>query len=111
SAGKSADSEDFKNIFLRNQVKFGALYPAEIIRDDESRIVRKDIYYPAPAYISQLKKTKKYVNVTKEIPEKERECEDLGLDPSYASENGNRPRRLKGKFVSIREESDGKDVI
>ncbi|MFQ7309376.1 MAG: RAMP superfamily CRISPR-associated protein [Mediterraneibacter sp.] len=111
SAGKSADSEDFKNIFLRNQVKFGALYPAEIIRDDESRIVRKDIYYPAPAYISQLKKTKKYVNVTKEIPEKERECEDLGLDPSYASENGNRPRRLKGKFVSIREESDGKNVI
>ena len=46
SAGKSADSEDFKNIFLRNQVKFGALYPAEIIRDNESRIVRKDIYYP-----------------------------------------------------------------
>ena len=111
SAGKSADSEDFKNIFLRNQVKFGALYPAEIIRDNESRIVRKDIYYPAPAYISQLKKTKKYVNVTKEVPEKERECEDLGLDPSYASENGNRPRRLKGKFVSIREESDGKNVI
>ena len=111
SAGKSADSEDFKNIFLRNQVKFGALYPAEIIRDDESRIVRKDIYYPAPAYISQLKKTKKYVNVTKEVPEKERECEDLGLDPFYASENGNRPRRLKGKFVSIREESDGKNVI
>ena len=111
SAGKSADSEDFKNIFLRNQVKFGALYPAEIIRDNESRIVRKDIYYPAPAYISQLKKTKRYVNVTKEVPEKERECEDLGLDPSYASENGNRPRRLKGKFVSIREESDGKNVI
>lgn len=111
SAGKSADSEDFKNIFLRNQVKFGALYPAEIIRDNESRIVRKDIYYPAPAYISQLKKTKKYVNVTKEVPEKERECEDLGLDPSYASENGNRPRRLKGKFVSIREKSEGKNVI
>ena len=49
--------------------------------------------------------------MTKEVPEKERECEDLGLDPSYASENGNRPRRLKGKFVSIREESDGKNVI
>lgn len=111
SAGKSADSDEFKDIFLRNQVKFGALYPAEIIRDDESRIVRKDIYYPAPAYISQLKKTKKYVNVTKEVPEKERECEDLGLDPSYASENGNRPRRLKGKFVSIREKSEGKNVI
>ena len=111
SAGKSADSDEFKDIFLRNQVKFGALYPAEIIRDNESRIVRKDIYYPAPAYISQLKKTKKYVNVTKEVPEKERECEDLGLDPSYASENGNRPRRLKGKFVSIREKSEGKNVI
>lgn len=111
SAGKSADSEDFKDIFLRNGVKFGALYPAEIIRDDEGRIVRKDIYYPAPAYISQLKKTKKYVNVTKEIPEKQKECEALGLDPSYATENGNRPRRLKGKFVSIREESDGKNVI
>lgn len=111
SAGKSADSDEFKDIFLRNQVKFGALYPAEIIRDDEDRIVRKDIYYPAPAYISQLKKTKKCVNVTKKIPEKEKECEDLGLDPSYASENGNRPRRLKGKFVSIREESEGKNVI
>ena len=111
SAGKSADSEDFKDIFLRNQVKFGALYPAEIIRDDESRIVRKDIYYPAPSYISQLKKTKKYVNVTKKIPEKEEECKELGLESSYASENGNRPRRLKGKFVSIRKESDGKNVI
>lgn len=111
SEGKSADSEEFKDIFLRNQVKFGALYPAEIIRDDEDQIVRKDIYYPAPVYISQLKKTKKYVNLTKEIPEKEKDCEDMGLDPSYASENGNRPRHLKGKFISIREESDGKTVI
>ena len=108
SEGKRADSEEFKDIFLRNQVKFGALYPAEIIRDKEGKIVRQDIYYPAPAYISQLKKTKRYVNVTKRIPEDEEECRKLRVDPSYASGGGNRPRSLKGKFLSIKEDAEGK---
>ena len=48
--GNSEDTAEFKELFLKNQVVFSGLYP----EDTETG----DIYYPAPSYINQLKKTK-----------------------------------------------------
>ncbi len=51
-----------------------------------------------------LKKTKKYVNVSKPIPFTEGDCKKAGLANEYASGNGNQPKRLSGKFVSVSED-------
>lgn len=110
SGDKSADDEEFKELFLRNKVRFGGLYPAETGEDGT------DVYYPAPAYINRLKKTKKYVNVSKTVPRTKEECVRLGLPEAYASDNGNQPKRLKGKFVcrkdgGIRVKEPATDIV
>ncbi len=95
--GGDPESEDFERIFLRRGVIFSNLYPAD----------PKGLpYFPAPAYIKCLKKTKKYVNLSKEVPFRPQDCAALGLDEAYASGNGNQPKRLNGKFVA-----GGKDKI
>lgn len=102
--GHSADDAEFADIFLKNQVKFGSLYPTHFIQKEdrergEKTIVCQDIYYPAPAYINRLKKTKVYVNVSKEVPGTEEECKAKGIPECYARGNGNQPKRLNGKYV------------
>lgn len=76
--GNSADEKLFKDLFLTNQVIFSALYPCS----------GKKVFYPAPAYINRRKKTKQYVNVSKEV----------------AQESGNQPKKLKGEFVCLAED-------
>lgn len=71
--GNCADEKLFEELFLTNQVIFSALYPC----------MEEKVFYPAPAYINRRKKTKQYVNVSKEI----------------AQESGNQPKKLKEKFV------------
>lgn len=110
SGDKSADDEEFKELFLRNKVRFGSLYPAETGEDGT------DIYYPAPAYINRLKKTKKYVNVSRTVPRTKEECARLGIPEAYAFGNGNQPKRLKGKFVcrkdgGIRVKEPATDIV
>lgn len=106
ASGKSADTEEFADLFLKNKVVYSALYPTKEIDDEEKEkqdIYHPDIYYPAPFYISQLKKTKKYVNVSKRIPVTKDEAEEWRLDEKYISGNGNQPKKLKGKFVSVKD--------
>ena len=100
--GKSAEDEEFRDIFLRSKVKFGGLYPAGKPQGEKA-----DIYYPAPSYINQLKKTKRYVNVSKKIPRTEEEADRLGVEAACASGNGNQPKRLKGKFICLKETGQG----
>ena len=95
---RKAEDDEFKDIFLRNEVLFGGLYPA--VKKEEGT----DIYYPAPSFINRLKKTKKYVNVSKDVPNKEEECSEYGITSEYASGNGNQPKRLKGKFVCMKDD-------
>lgn len=92
-AGNSAEEEEFSELFLKNQVIFSALYPWE-----------NTTYYPAPSYINCLKKTKKFVNVSKAIPRTTEDCEEKQLAYEYASANGNQPKKLKGKFVCVKED-------
>ena len=100
-AGKveAGETEEFKELFLKNQVIFSNLYPC----DEPETVNQKEnackVYYPAPLYINQMKKTGKYVNITKFIPETENECDKRKLEKEYASEHGNRPRRLHDKFI------------
>ena len=95
--GKSAEDDEFKELFLKNKVLFGGLYPAE------ERKNGIDIYYPAPAFINRLKKTKKYVNVSAEVPHTEEECSRREISAEYACGYGNQPKRLKGKFVCMKD--------
>lgn len=94
--GNSEDTAEFKELFLKNQVVFSGLYP----EDTETG----DIYYPAPSYINQLKKTKKYVNTTKQLPVRPEDCAEENTDPEYATGEGNQPKKLKGKFVCFKED-------
>lgn len=89
--GKSADTEEFEELFLKNKVHFSALYPAD-----------EKVFYPAPSYINRLKKTKKYVNVSSSsLPVSESECRENGHPVEYATGSGNQPKKLKGLFVSL----------
>lgn len=82
---KSADSEEFQDLFLNGKTVFTNFYPYENGR----------IYYPAAGYINRLKKTKKYVYTLKEtLPTA---MTGKGYDPS----NGNQPKKLKGKYLAI----------
>lgn len=117
-AGKveAAETEEFEELFLKNQVIFSNLYPCDEveskrekaetdkINDVQSSYVNQKenadkVYYPAPLYINRMKKTGKYVNITKTIPETANECDEKKLGKEYASEHGNRPRRLHNKFI------------
>ena len=97
--GNSEDTAEFKELFLKNQVVFSGLYP----EDTETG----DIYYPAPSYINQLKKTKKYVNTTKQLPVRPEDCAEENTDPEYATGEGNQPtpenriKFLRSSFSTI----------
>lgn len=77
--GKRNDSEEFSDLFLNGKTKFTSAYIAEITNDNEAVI-----YYPAPANINRLKKTKEFVDAFF-MPEK--------IEP------GNQPKKLKGNYV------------
>lgn len=81
-----AASEDsvFVDLFLNGCTKYMNLVPCQGER----------LYYPAPAYIRKLKKTRKFVNVLN--PDNLRqEHYSIEYDPG----NGNQPKKLKGQFV------------
>ena len=82
-SGNSADSEEFRHLFLDGTIRYTNLY----IMDGETRCI------PAPGFVSELKKTKILVNALRSNeydPEKKEE------DPN----NGNLPKKLKGKYIS-----------
>ncbi len=92
----SEDESEFEELFLKDQVIFGGLYP-------EDR-PEGNVYYPAPVYINQLKKTKKYVNTTKNLLVRPEDCIEKNIETEYATGEGNQPKKLKGKFVCLKED-------
>ncbi len=95
--GGSAEDAEFEELFLKNEVIFGGLYPC----GEADQTNGRDSYYPAPSYINRLKKTGKYVNVSKKIPVTIEECKGIGEE--YARGAGNQPKKLKKKFVCFKE--------
>lgn len=83
----SAESDEFKDIFLNGRTCWLNAYPGE---------AGKARNIPAPEYIGKLKKTKKYVNLL---------YDDDALDendPFYIM-NGNQPKKLKKEFVAVKD--------
>ena len=90
----TAEDEAFQALFLDGQVCYSDLMP--VCKKGEEYL----ICYPAPQYINRLKKTKKLVNIicNDEKEQEKRYKEDI----SYCSDNGNQPKKLKGKYVACR---------
>lgn len=97
--GNPAD-EVFADLFLRNQVIFSGLYPCE----------GKKVFYPAPSFIKCLKRTKKYVNVSKNTDDIISESANNNELTKYLPEDGNQPKRLNGKFVYIERVNNDKET-
>lgn len=81
NGNEAAQSETFADLFLNGTTKFVAAYPTEIA--DNGAI---NVFYPAPLYVNQFKKTENYINVLFPIPEHE----DIP---------GNQPKKLKEQFI------------
>ena len=90
----TAEDEAFQALFLDGQVCYSDLMP--VCKKGEEYL----ICYPAPQYINRLKKTKKLVNIicNDEKEQEKRYKEDI----SYCSDNGNQPKKLKGKYVACK---------
>lgn len=89
----SAESEEFKDLFLNGNTKYVPAYPAAMKEQDNLCI-----YYPAPLNINRLKKSRDYVNTFFEIPE-EKACP------------GNQPKKIKDKFVCLENTPNGTTTI
>lgn len=91
----TAEDEAFQALFLDGQVCYSDLMPA--CKKGEDYL----IYYPAPQYINRLKKTKKLVNtICNEGKEQEKKYKENAL---YCPDNGNQPKKLKGKYVACKD--------
>ncbi|MBQ1735162.1 MAG: hypothetical protein II038_09800 [Lachnospiraceae bacterium] len=87
----NADSDEFRDLFLNGKTIFSNLYPYD----------GKRVYYPAPAYLNKLKKTRKYIySLNRTLPD------ESELEENYKYGNGNQPKLLKGKFISIAHNKD-----
>ena len=97
SMGYSADQEEFRRLFLTGDT----LYSDFTISDGVH------IFDPAPSFLNQLKKTKKYVNALR-YSEKENYGEE------YSPVNGNQPKKLTGKYIYLEKQSkdaEGKSLV
>lgn len=90
----TAEDEAFEALFLDGEVCYSDLMPVQKIGGEYL------IYYPAPQYINRMKKTKKLVNVLCDAT-KEQE-ERYKTEVAYHLENGNQPKKLKGKYVACK---------
>ena len=91
--GNTADDLAFQELFLSNRTIFSNLYPS----------VGGTTFVPAPGYINKLKKTGKLVNLLAE--DKKENTEE-----AYQTENGNMPKKLKGKYVALNQTVSGYDT-
>jgi len=77
----AASSEAFEDLFLNGITKYVSAYPAKI--SDSGELI---VFYPAPLYINQFKKSENFVNTLFDIPKEE-------------NVPGNNPKKLKEKFL------------
>ncbi len=92
--GTSAEDKLFKDLFLNGTVCYSNIYPSVCGRN----------FYPAPEYINVMKKSKALVNL---LDIKGQELVEQNKDDNneeviiYSRRNGNQPKKLKDKFISI----------
>lgn len=89
----TADKDSlFADLFLNGSVRYSNLYISEKKKDSGKMIP----YVPAPLFLNELKKTKEIVNTAKPS-----NGSHYGKDGRLDAGNGNQPKKLKGKYVSI----------
>ena len=91
--GNTAEDQAFQELFLSKETIFSNLYPS----------VKGTTFVPAPGYINKLKKTGKLVNLLAEDKKENTEAD-------YRTENGNMPKKLKGKYVALNQTASGYDT-
>lgn len=95
--GRSADGEEFRQLFLDGNTLFTNAYPTVPPKKDKESAVQWPDYDPAPLYLNRLKKTGVLINLlgeNKEIPQDRRDSYDTG--------GGNLPKKLKTHYVHER---------
>ena len=95
--GKSAESEMFRDIFLKGKVVFTNLTPTvKRGRDFEC-------YSPAPLFLNRLKKTRKLVNLAADregrLSDGDGRLEDVDHSADYDPGDGNQPKKLNTQFA------------
>ncbi len=88
----SAESEEFKDLFLNGKTVFSNLNHAEKIDG------KWYLFHEAPSYINRLKKTAKLVD-TDVLIEKD-EQDRIPENDDYYYKNGNQPKKLTGKYIA-----------
>lgn len=88
----TADSEEFKDLFLNGNTCY-----SDLVIEKNRRP-----YYPAPLFLRKMKKSGKYVNAAFAY----RAGDFIGQEEDYSPEGGNQPKKLAGKYVYI--SPDGK---
>lgn len=89
--GKSADSDEFKNLFLNGNTIFtDALITSPVYNGKKIKKGSEwNDYFPAPLYINKTKKSKKLVNILKESP----------VEEEGQINKGDLPKKLKNQYV------------
>lgn len=94
----SAESEEFRDLFLTGKVLYSNLYPVA----NGSRSI------PCPLFINRLKKTKTLVNI---LRSSEAGKDRVSADPrknsqDHRMDNGNQPKKLKGKYLTVLQDKE-----
>lgn len=95
--GRSSEDKAFTDLFLTDRTVFSNLNL--VVKQDGDYIVLHD----APNYINRLKKTKKLVDTPLLVKEK-----NLDENDPYYYQNGNQPKKLKGKKIAMH---NGKYIV
>lgn len=90
---KTAESEEFCELFLNGNTLFTDANPTCLPEDGKENANKWPEYFPVPLYLNRLKKTKALVNFLAEekIP--------AGEEVDYDTGDGNIPKKLKGYYV------------
>lgn len=87
-SGMTADSDEFRNLFLDGSTIFSNAY----------LMIQGMRSVPVPFFVQRLKKSKKLVNVEKQ------KTYTAGDTNEYNPANGNQPKKLTGKYMTLNKE-------
>lgn len=94
---KGAESQEFRELFLKGKARFENLYPCVPVIEN-GKISGYQRCEPAPLFLNRLKKTRKLVNLAARREEE--------LIAEYNPNGGNQPKKLKTEFVVFRSGSE-----
>lgn len=104
SIGNTADSEEFMRLFLNGETVYSDFTISDGVH----------IFDPAPSFLNQLKKSKKYVNALRYSEREDNTNNKDNTKNDYNPANGNQPKKLKGKYTCLKKDmkdEKGNDLV